>query len=118
MARTPDLTMVGPRQISVDPGSSRATRAFQVDTYDLLAPVKVSWAGAVIASPSNGRYTSVTFDYSELVREAASRASSVPLPPTPTGSPRRRPSCRDLHDEDRREYPSRVHDETVAPQCR
>ncbi|MGB7015468.1 MAG: hypothetical protein WBD69_05885 [Candidatus Cybelea sp.] len=66
MARTPGLTMVGPRQISVDPGSSQVTRAFQVDTYDLLSPVKVSWTGAVTATPPNGRYTSATFDYSGL----------------------------------------------------
>ena len=66
MARMPALTMIGPRQISVDPGSSQVTRAFQVDTYDLLSPVSVSWSGAPTANPPTGRFTSATFEYSGL----------------------------------------------------
>ena len=66
MKRTPSVAVIGPRQISVDPGTSQVTRAFQAHTFDLRSPVQVWWTGGETLNPVGGSYTSATFDYSGL----------------------------------------------------
>lgn len=66
MPRMPSVTVIGARQLSVEPGTSQVTRTFQAQAYDLRSPVVLSWEGGASLTPTVGSYSSVTFDYAGL----------------------------------------------------